>query len=149
MGTNRAPIVRVGGGGAMTKKTVTWSYAWIDPSYGDSLLLAHTNVSVDRSIMCMCRGKKKKPFEVKCNDSASVPRQHSNDRLTFPAQDMIARNQSHCPECIKYNSKFIWRSRVHYCGNTKYNPKQQKGHFCWKRGLSFNTAARNNHHIVY
>lgn len=32
------------------------------------------------------------------------PWQHSNDRLTFPAQNMMARNralQSHCPECSK------------------------------------------------
>lgn len=41
---------------------------------------------------------------VKGNHSTTVPGKHSNDRLTVPAQNGMARNsvlQSHCPEYSK------------------------------------------------
>lgn len=97
-GMTQAPM---GGWGAITKKEVTWSYAWINPSYGYFILLAHTNVNVDGKVMCMHRGKKTLWSVMTAPLS---PWQHSNDRLTFPAQNMMARNralQSHCPECSK------------------------------------------------
>lgn len=51
------------------------------------ILLANTNVNVDGAVMCMHIGKKNR-YEV----ATTVPRQHSNDRLTVPVQNMMTMN---------------------------------------------------------
>lgn len=79
------------------------SHSLLDPSNRYFILLAQTNVNVDGRVMCM-HTQAQKPSKVKCNHSTTVPGKPSNDRLTVPAQNGMARNsvlQSYCPERCK------------------------------------------------
>lgn len=44
-----------------------------------------------------------KLYEVKGNHSTTVPGQHSNDRLSVPAQNWKARNSVHQCHCLEYS----------------------------------------------